>query len=204
MKDKVEESEDNKTEADVYIDTILNKLENKDYIISREQFNELDLILAYNVHSKTTWMGYPVEVFVFIAKTDELGTKTIKGYHRITTEYVRSSASESFIGSIALLISSNIEEKERKWVQKMQDFREESIHTIPVFFDLKTQQLIYNKAKPFRGGHLYSYLHYVIESLLSPSLKKKREPIRAIGVVYIVLVVMMIICGTILWILYFT
>ncbi|MDD1776719.1 MAG: hypothetical protein LUQ65_01015 [Candidatus Helarchaeota archaeon] len=166
---------------------------------------EIDLSSFPELVMGTTLQKVTVSLplIVSVGYMNEITKSGIENFNTQVLSIGKVMAKGKMIGSIALLFSWTIQEDAKEWVRSVQITEFHNFLTLPVLFDLKSNELIYNPKTSGYGGMFRTYFKYIIEKCFSTSPEAKNVvEKRSIGeIILCVVCIITIISGLLLLLL---
>jgi len=146
---------------------------------------------------------WSLPVVLAVASVERVDIESIKDFNRQVRELGISFRRERNNLAISVLCSEHIPPAVIKWIQRVNIPKYKSYHSLPVVFDLSTQEAHYNRNRGPWGSQVYSRMKYVIGKHLdisSVEAKSLKKP-RGLEIFLCIITIIMVVCLILMFIL---
>ena len=156
-------------DTNTYFNEVYAKFKQADFKLQKDTIYSFDVTVATKKQFKLSWFATQVEFFVIIGVSTNITKETIENYSKNCLDYAIKNHKglprgfQSGVASFALLISSNVDEDAKKFVQEVQKNHFAAFEK-PVIFDLKENKVYYYDKKQFIGSIYYKDFKNFIET----------------------------------------
>ena len=163
-------------DQNTYLKTVYDKLRRDGFELSNDKIHEFDVVVA-----KKFKFTKQMNIFAIMGDANNISKDVIENFSKISLDYTlkvldylevklfvplvgetRTRIMEAAVGSFALLVSSNIDEDAKQWVQQRPK-KHFAAFEIPVIFDLKKNEIYHYKKTPIWGAIHYRFFRNFIK-----------------------------------------
>lgn len=156
------------TDKNIYFETVHEKLRQDGFELFDDKICGLGVVIATKKEFRLSWFATQMNIFAIMSAVKNVSKDVIEDFSKCSIEYAIKHKGglprglHTGVCSFALLVSSNIEEDAKQWVQKRPK-RHFAAAEIPVLYDLKSNELFYYKKTPIWGAIYYGFFRTFIE-----------------------------------------
>lgn len=153
------------------IESIKNELNKESIFFSEDAILNKPTIIGYDKTFRWTWFASQLNTFIIASDMgeDPITVETIKQHAKESFSYAKKNKKgwprgiQSAIGTIHIMISSNIDEESKEYCRKLKSGKKFAAFTIPVVIDANTNEVFCFDKKPIWGMVFFPYLKELIE-----------------------------------------
>jgi len=158
-------------DQNTYLKTVYEKLRQDGFELTKDKINEFDVVVATKKQFKLSWFATQMNIFAIMGVANNVSKSVIGNFSKISLDYAIKKKKglprglQAGVVSFALLVSLNVNEDAKQWVQQRPK-KHFAAFEMPVIFDLRINELYYYDKTPIFGAIYYKSFRSFIEKYL--------------------------------------
>lgn len=164
----ISENMEKNLEENIYLKNVYEKLRRDNFELMNDRIDEFSVVVATKKQFKLSWAATQLNIFVIMGVSEHISKDVIENFSKISLDYTIKKKKglprglQAGVASFALLVSSNIDEDAKRWVQQKPK-KHFAAFEVPVIFDEKSNKLYYCDKTPLWGRIYYKFFRKFIE-----------------------------------------
>ena len=160
-------------EQKTYLENVYGKFNQDGFDLTNDKVNELDVVVAARKKFSLVKFATQMNTFAIMGASNNVSKDVIENFSKAALDYAIKNNKglprglQSGVVCFAVLVSSNVDESAKQWVEKKPK-RHFAAFEMPVIFDLRNDELYYCKKTPIWGMVYYKSFRNFIEKYLKP------------------------------------
>ena len=154
-------------DRDTYFRSVYDRLIADGFEMNRDKIGDLFVDIAKKKEFRLKWMATKLNIFVIMSNVNSISKDLIQWFSSVSLEYTITYKTglprgvQSGAGCFALLVSTNVNEDAKRWVQQKPK-KHFAAFEMPVICDLSNNQIYYCQKTPIWGAIYYNFFREFI------------------------------------------
>ena len=153
---------------DLYLQAVCDRLRQDGFELANDKIDEFDVVVATRRQFKLSCTASWMNIFAIMSVSNSVLRDVIENFSKISLDYAIKNKKglprgfQAGVVSFALLVSSNIDEDAKQWVQQRPKKRFAAFE-MPVIFNLVNNEIYYYNRIPISGALYYKFFRNSLE-----------------------------------------
>ena len=152
---------------DTYIKSVNDRLIIDGFELSSDKIGDFKVGIGKKKEFRFKWVATQLQIFVIMSSVTNISKDLIQWFSSVSLDYTLiykkglPRGLQSGAACFALLVSTNVNEEAKKWVQQIPK-KHFAAFEMPVICDLSNNQIYYCQKTPILGGIYYKFFREFI------------------------------------------
>jgi len=147
-------------DTNAYFETVYKKFKQDDFELAQDEIDGFNVTVATKKQFRLSWLATQMNIFAVMGTSKAISKDVIEKFSKLSLDYAIKNnrglprGLQSGVASFALLVSSNVDEEAKKFVQQRPK-KHFAAAEMPIVYDLREDTLYYYEKTPIWGMIYY-------------------------------------------------